>query len=204
MSDIKSPHLDAAWLRRKYIDEQLSTYAIGALVKRDPKRVYEKLREFGIPTRPRGLNLKGNDNFMRMHPGANPFAGRAHSDETRRVLSRKASIPKPHLCGARNGMSGRTGVLNPNYKTGSSPERQRIYSSGEAKAFVRAIFVRDGYRCRRCGAGKSGPRGLHAHHIACWAENPKLRFEAANVVTLCRPCHEWIHSAENVERVLLG
>src|SRR5512140_1558019 len=125
----KSMHLDRDWLYQKYAVEGLSTYDIAKLVHRDPKRVYEKLIDFGIPTRPRGLNLKGGDNYMSQPGAIDPFTGHKHTKETREILSAKASRPKPYLRGKRNGMSSRTGKSNPNYKDGSTPERQRVYST---------------------------------------------------------------------------
>lgn len=204
MTTSKPPHLDPVWLRQKYIDEGLSTYDIGKLVNRDPKRVYEKLRDFGIPTRPRGLNLKGEDCYMKHPDNVNPFQGKRHSDETRARLSEAASHPKPHLRGERNGMHARTGSANPHYRDGSSPERQRLYASGTWKAILREVYARDNYRCARCGAGKTEQRGLHAHHIKPWAGNEALRFDTTNLITLCRTCHEWIHSSANINREFIG
>lgn len=181
----------------------MSTYDIAKIVGRDPKRVYEKLRDFGIATRPRGENLRGADCYMK--GGAeNPFAGHHHSEATRAVLRAKASVPKPHLRGAGNGMHRKTGAANPNYKDGSSPERQRAYASGEGREFLRSAYARDGFACRRCGAKKSGKRSLHAHHVVPWAGNHALRFDLSNVVTLCRPCHQWVHSRENTLREYIG
>lgn len=199
-----SRHLDPDWLREHYVDKQLSTGDIAKLVGRDPKSVYNQLRVFGIQTRPRGANLAGADNFMQLHPGENPFKGKRHTAETRAILSEKASTPKPHLRGERNGMSGRRGANNPNYQGGSSPERQRQYASSEWRELQRVIYARDGYRCRRCGAGKTERRGLHAHHIQPWAKRPELRFDLANIVTLCRTCHQWVHSKTNSERAFLA
>ena len=65
---------------------------------------------------------------------------------------------------------------------------------------MRDIYQRDGYRCQRCGAGKTTPRGLHAHHVKSWAGNLALRFDLDNVVTLCRDCHHWVHSRANTAR----
>ena len=200
---VKSPHLDPDWLRQKYEAEGLSTYDIAKLVNRDPKRIYEKLRDFGIQTRPRGHNLHGHDNSW-AQPGYVPhWKGRHHSDEARAKLSDAASRPKPWLRGAGNGMYGRTGSTNPNYRDGSSPERQRQYASSEWRAVMRAVYARDSYTCQRCGAEKSTPRSLHAHHIAPWAGHPELRFDLNNIVTLCRSCHHWVHSAANVDREFL-
>lgn len=204
---MNSPHLDKDWLYQKYITEGLSTYQIGAIVGRDPKRVYEKLKDFDIPTRPRGLNLKGSDCYMKSYKanGKEPtFTGKKHSAETRKIQSQKASRPKPHLRGKRNGMSGRTGAHNPNYKGGSSPERQRFYSSGEWKELVRQVYKRDNYLCQRCGAAHNTKNKLHAHHIKTWAEHPNLRFEISNLLTVCNFCHNWIHSNENINRNFLN
>lgn len=106
--------------------------------------------------------------------------------------------------GATNPMFGRFGALNSNYVDGSSPERQRLYVRAEGRAFLRAVYERDAYRCARCGTGKTRPRSLHAHHIRPWAGNPALRFDLANAVTVCRPCHGWIHSKQNTGREYLA
>ncbi len=200
----ESLHFDPEWLRQKYEVEGLSTYDIGKIVGRDPKGIYVQLVRFGIATRPRGLNLKGADNFMSQPGAVNPFRGHKHTAATKKTLSRKASISKPWLRGKANGMSGRTGATNPNFKDGSSPDRQRLYASGDGKDFLRAIYARDKYTCQRCGASKKGPRDLHAHHLKRWAGNPTLRFDASNVVTLCRTCHRWVHSTKNVSSEYLA
>lgn len=133
-------------------------------------------------------------NYM-LRPGVvNPFAGKKHTAETRAVLSRKASVPKPYLRGAGNGMSGKTGPLNPRYIDGSSPERQRAYASARWQEVARLVRARDGYRCQDCGAEKQGSRSLHLHHVKPWAGNPDLRFEPDNIVTLCADCHRARHA----------
>ena len=198
------PHRDPVWLRQKYEVEGLSTYDIGRLVGRDPKGVYTQLKRFGIPTRPRGLNLKkvsdyGGDNYV-LNGGANRWVGRKHSETSKALMSFKARGPRPWLCSDRNGMADRTGATNPNYKDGSSPDRQRIYAHGKVRALLRYIYARDRYQCVRCGAVKTKPRSLHAHHIAPWGDTPALRFEPTNLVTLCRSCHSWVHSRKNAGR----
>jgi hypothetical protein len=203
---MRSPHLDKDWLYQKYITENLSTYQIGAIVNRDPKRIYEKLKDFGIPTRPRGENLKKgvNSACYMLSNNTNPFAGKSHSEQTRKALSEKASRPKPYLRGKRNGMSGRTGTSNPNYRGGTSPERQRLYASGEWKELVRQVYARDRYTCQRCGESHTSRNKLHAHHIKTWAEYPALRFEISNLITLCNHCHNWVHSSGNTDQLFLG
>jgi 5-methylcytosine-specific restriction protein A len=202
-----SLHLNRDWLYQKYIVEQLSTYDIGKIVSRDPKRVYEKLRDFEIPTRPRGLNLKGDDCYgKRIASGEvpNSFQGKNHTKETRQRLSEKASVPKPYLRGKGNGMYHRRGPQNPNWKGGGTPERQRIYASTEWRETVRSVYARDNYLCQRCGDGHTSKNKLHAHHIFGWTEFPELRLSLSNLVTLCDGCHCWVHSKKNKLHQYLG
>jgi hypothetical protein len=145
----------------------------------------------------RGHNLRVDHPLHR--PGVeNWWQGRRHSDEARAKIAEKASRPKPWLRGERNGMHGRTGASNPNYKDGSSPERQRLYASGENKELIRWVLKRDGYRCTNCGEPKRGPKSLHVHHIHAWGDCAHLRFEASNLTTLCRSCHHDAHRKEVV------
>lgn len=91
------------------------------------------------------------------------------------------------------------GNRNPAWNGGTTPERQRIYKTDAWKESVKAAYARDEYVCQRCGAPKTGPRGLHAHHLKAWAEHPELRTDMDNLVTLCKTCHTWVHSSANVD-----
>lgn len=194
--------IDPDWLREHYVTQELSTYGIAKIVGCDPKTVHTKLRALGIATRPRGANLSGADNYTRTGM-TNPFKGKRHTEETKSILREKASVPKPHLRGALNGMHGRTGAANPNFRGGTTPERQSLYASGEWVDLVREVYRRDQYVCVKCGSPKKGHRGLHAHHVYPWATHPELRSSLGNLVTLCRKCHGWVHSKSNTEREFL-
>lgn len=122
----------------------------------------------------------------------------------RRTVAQARALKHWGLVGEKNPMHGKTGAANPRYVDGSSPERQRMYVRGEGRAFIRDVLERDDYRCKRCGAGKSGPKSLHVHHIKPWAGNEALRFDMGNVVTLCRACHGWVHSRSNTDREFLA
>lgn len=121
---------------------------------------------------------------LRVNHRRGGWDGRKHSDETKALISEKASVPKPWLRGERNGMSGRTGASNPNWKGGATPERQALYASTEWREVARAVKRRDG-GCVDCGSAAE----LHVHHVLSFAEYPELRLEPTNLQTLCRSCH---------------
>lgn len=108
------------------------------------------------------------------------------------------------VSGKNNPMFGRTGAANPRFVDGGSPERQRLYVQGVGREFLKAVRVRDEFKCVRCRAPKKGPKSLHVHHIRPWAGHPEMRFDMGNVVTLCRDCHSWVHSKANAKREWLA
>lgn len=73
--------------------------------------------------------------------------------------------------------------------------------SGKQAAWARKVISRDGAACQHCGS-----RGaeLHAHHVKSYKEHPSLRFEVANGITLCAPCHWAVHSASTANGVNSG
>lgn len=122
----------------------------------------------------------------------------------RRSVSEARALKHWGASGAANPMHGRTGAANPRYVDGSSPERQRTYSRFEGRQFLQAVRCRDDFRCQRCMVrNPGGPRDLHVHHLKPWAGNPALRFAMDNVITLCRKCHNWVHSRANADREYL-
>lgn len=80
----------------------------------------------------------------------------------------------------------RIGSCNPNWKGGITPENNRLRNSDEYKAWRKAVFERDAYKCRECGVVGGC---LHAHHIKEWSRYPEFRFSIDNGLTLCFSCH---------------
>lgn len=116
----------------------------------------------------------------------------------RRSMTEIRSRKKWGQAGSKNGMYGRRGENNPNWKGGCTPERQDFYSSEEWKRVARLVKKRDGRTCQRCGA--SGPDAkLEIHHIVRFAV-VKLRAEPTNLVMLCDPCHVFVHSRNNTKK----
>lgn len=121
-----------------------------------------------------------------------------HKNQIRRRSMAEVRAAKSWaLSGTANGMYGRTGAANPRYIDGSSPERQTMYSRSFWKVIAAQVLARDGYKCARCGGAWRKGNGLHAHHIKPWAGHPGDRFSIDNIITLCRKCHSWVHSAAN-------
>jgi len=188
----KSLHLDSNWLRTKYESEGLSTYQIAKIVNRNPKGVYQKLKDFGIQTRSRAETLAKNSWWK---IGMVRRTGWKHTEETKAKLRKKA-IGRKGLVGELNPMFGKR---SPNWKGGTTQERQATYGTREWKSLVKYIYARDSYTCQRCKEGHNKSNKLHAHHIQGWADNPSLRREPKNLVTLCNHCHAWIHSKKNTK-----
>lgn len=212
------------WLHQKYVVEGLSTYAIGKLVRRDPKRVHEWLLDFGIPTRERGWSNVPDDTcpyqqrewlereYTEKGRSAKEIADQFGVVEQnilhflrkfgirRRTMSETRKRKYWGVPGKRNGMYGKRGEQVPNWKGGATPERQAFYSSGEWKEAVKAVWKRDRGTCQRCGKKSKGKQDkFHIHHIVSFAYKP-LRADVKNLVLLCNDCHHWVHSKANVNR----
>ena len=73
-------------------------------------------------------------------------------------------------------------------------ETQLARNKTEYSDWRNAVFTRDNYTCRCCGARNERGSGksvyLHAHHLESFAKNPELRFDINNGVTLCKECHD--------------
>ncbi|MBC6982876.1 HNH endonuclease [Caulobacter sp. 17J80-11] len=150
---------DVEWLKARYITERKSTPEIAALIGCSPRIVCTWLERHGIERRSRGSE-------------------KGHTRATDDARQKMSTAKKDRFLGADN----------PNWKGGQptvDPDRNRY----RAKAWVRAVKSRDGWRCVKCGSQTH----LHAHHIKRWKEHPELRYDLNNGVTLCFDCHEEAH-----------
>ena len=105
--------------------------------------------------------------------------------------------------GKANGMYGKTGEKNPQWKNGCTPERQSIYSSLEWKLLAQEVFKRDNYKCQRCDSAKKYKIPLHIHHITAFNVKEK-RLNIDNLVLLCKDCHNWVHSKDNENKEFIN
>lgn len=93
----------------------------------------------------------------------------------------------------RNGMKGVTGPAHPNWNPDLTDEErkdQRKYY--EYTVWRNEVFERDNYTCQLCGDDRGG--NLVAHHLNSYHDNPELRTEVKNGITLCEDCHKRFHA----------
>lgn len=192
-------------LERLYVVERLSANEIAAIVHRNPKRVWEWLRDDGIETRPRG-----HDTRVQFKPGHKIGVGRKVSDSHRQKL-REARIADGSKGLFRdNGehvLKGVRGSNHPSWKGGGTPERQAFYGSDEWRNACKSTWQRADAKCERCGIDHRlidrAQIQFHVHHVASFSTFPALRADPSNLRLLCAPCHRWIHSASNDQRIFI-
>lgn len=190
------------WLVEHYIAKKMNCSEIAKLVNRDPKSVWNWLKDFGIETRQRGSN--STNHFVVGAPSK--FLGHSHTPETR-ALFREIAIKDGRLpFDPKVGppYKGKRGAEIRTWKGGVTPERQAFYSTPEWRAVSKAVRKRDNHTCQRCRIEFFGSERtmLDIHHIVSFAYAP-LRADASNLVLLCEPCHYWVHSNANTDRLFI-
>lgn len=69
------------------------------------------------------------------------------------------------------------------------PKQKRpAYSQRWLRVRYQAL-VRDGGRCRCCGATAASGAVMHVDHIKPWSKHPDLAFELSNLQVLCSECN---------------
>lgn len=63
------------------------------------------------------------------------------------------------------------------------------------KKWRSSVYKRDNHKCQWPGCNIRNK--LNAHHIKTWADNPGLRFNVHNGITLCKNHHKMITGLES-------
>lgn len=185
------------WLSFEYIDKSRSANDIAKSENVDAKTIWSWLKKFQIPTRPRGHNTS------HLPKDGSVWKGRKHKEESKEKI-RDARINDGHVPYLKNGEHWLKSVskdFHPNWQGGLSPERQSVYSSQEWVNAVKEVWKRDNGICQRCGSiHNNGLRGtFHIHHKVSF-KFEKLRTISSNLVLLCKECHNWVHSKDNINK----
>lgn len=175
------PYKHRDWLYQVYTVERQRLDDIAAACGVTSNAIVQAVKQFGFP--------------KRVRPGCErlPVERQERTEIDRTNGANGDGRRRMPMCGPDN----------PAWRGGTTPERQRLYKQGHWQEFVKVVYARDNYTCRRCGARKAEPKSLHCHHLHPWADHAELRFDTDNCVTLCRSCHTWVHSKANVNREFL-
>ncbi len=214
------------WLYEKYIIEGMGTYQISKIVNRNPKRIWEWLKGYGIAIRERDWDvtptegiLYQNESWLRNEYLTNKRSAPEIASQFGvtfatiffylnkfnipvRSISEARKIKHWGISGKDNPMFGRTGKSNPRWNGGATPERQSFYASIEWADTVKAIWKRDKGTCQKCGLKKDNNTQFHIHHIVSFKVT-ELRTNHENLILLCKPCHNFVHSLANVDKVFI-
>lgn len=71
----------------------------------------------------------------------------------------------------------------------------RNYDDPQYKKWRLSVYKRDNFKCQWPGCYFKSK--LNAHHIKKWAENPGLRFNINNGITLCKIHHKMVTGTES-------
>jgi len=137
--------------------------------------------------------------------GAITFWLRRH-DIPRRSTSEARKVKHWGAMGKDNPMFGKTGEMNPNWKGGVSPKRNRVYSRHNWKTIYSKVLERDKKHCRRCNEkiDYSVAKSFHVHHITPFQNGEaQSDFDINNLILLCDECHIFVHSKRNAENEYL-
>jgi hypothetical protein len=72
---------------------------------------------------------------------------------------------------------------------------KRDYNDPIYSEWRKRVFKRDKCRCQMPSCGSK--RRPNAHHIQRWADQPYLRYDVDNGITLCYSCHKRITGNES-------
>ena len=184
--DSKIPELnDRDWLYQQYVVDGKTDRMIAEELGRHTRTICNRRMTFGIPGRLQNAKMSCRCSSC----GASLM--RRPSDIVRAKhlfcsVGCRAAWQRKHTHG-KNSYS---------WRGGATVERGKWLSNG-GHGWKRACRKRDNYTCQRCGeVFDKRSNALQVHHKASFADYPELRSNKANGISLCRQCHEWIHSNE--------
>ena len=79
---------------------------------------------------------------------------------------------------------GTTNENHYNWANGKTPELRRLRNLSPYREWRQLVFDRDDFTCQICGEKEN----LRANHIKRFINNPELRTETSNGITICQNC----------------
>lgn len=74
-----------------------------------------------------------------------------------------------------------------------------FYKSWAWKKCREVVLIRDDYLCQVCAKHGQLTAAKIVHHIVHLKDDPLLALEEDNLMSVCHPCHETIHSKDKKE-----
>lgn len=180
-----------------YIRTEKHRIAISAGLKghTTSEETKRKIREAhkGMKHTPEALEKISKAVSARGYAGkGNPFYGRKHSEETKKIIKEKRAkqvITEAHRRAIANGHKGEKSHL---WQGGITPLNLRARNCIEYKLWRESVFKRDEYTCKECDAHSGNGKAVYltADHIKPFALFPELRYAIDNGLTLCWECHK--------------
>ena len=179
---------DKKILENLYIKELKSTREIAKILGCSRSAVINWLKKYEIPMR---TISESNHNYFKYKGGKKIQSEKVKKDwENDKYRNLQSEIKKelfknnPELKIQHSAKM--QGIDISEWNGFSELETRRIRKSLDYKNWQNEVFKRDDYTCQCCGK-----RGgvLHAHHLESFSDNPDLRFDISNRITLCENCH---------------
>lgn len=76
---------------------------------------------------------------------------------------------------------------------------RRWYKTARWQALRLEVFLRDLYRCKRCGHADGNTSNLVCDHVKPHRGDERLFWLESNLQTLCKPCHDGEKQREEQE-----
>ena len=158
-------------LQQEYVNKGKTYKEIAQQLGCGETIIYARMKEYGIPSRPRKIHLKGR-----------PFS------VTHRINLAKSKMGK------------KKGSANPNWRGGISIDHTAIRKQTEHSTWRKFVLRLHGNICGQCSknlleecpcCGHKPDR--HVHHVKDFANHPHLRFSLDNAIVLCETCHRKSH-----------
>lgn len=179
---------DKEILENLYIKELKSTREIAKILGCSRSAIINWLKKYEIPIR---TISESNHNYFKYKGGKKIQSEKVKKDwENDKYRNLQSKIKKelfknnPELKIQHSAKM--QGIDISEWNGFSELETRRIRKSLDYKNWQNEVFKRDDYTCQCCGK-----RGgvLHAHHLESFSDNPDLRFDISNGITLCENCH---------------
>jgi hypothetical protein len=178
--------LDADWLRKKYIDENLSIQKIADSIDNKYHAVRIALLKANIQMKPQRIygEVKPRDTKGSKHSGWKGGKPKCKDCNQKTV---NYGTPRCWTCY----LAHNRGENHHAFKHEKiSPENVTIRNSQQYRDWRNAIFAKYDYRCGLCSVRT---KNLNAHHLDSFHAFPEKRFDLNNGICLCNEHHRDFH-----------